>query len=139
MGTLRFNLLIPRTVPAGIPTRLFVGVTLDTVLSPFLRGPLEQRDGEFPADVYPIELPEGAGIAIPLPLVGDLEIYEQEGRIVIGCSALIAPAIQLRLGDYVTDKKQEGTRTWLYVRSLLPGESKTLDIAGMGALGIEAV
>ncbi|MCB9764974.1 MAG: hypothetical protein H6739_34695 [Alphaproteobacteria bacterium] len=113
-----------------------LGVSLAALLGPLLDGPITQRGG---AMVYPLALPEGQGVAIPMGGWGELGVANRAGLLWLRVPVAVAPIVALRLGAAVVAGPQiAGGSAAMGVR-LRPGMAVSWPLAGVGEIGVEAV
>ncbi len=101
--SIRFRLVLPVTrLGVGVfsfdPIEHLVGAPVADLLEPLMTGPVERRPSAAgPAvDVYPLALPEGEGMAIPLGQFGELGFANRDG--------LLELTVPLRAEGWLTAK-----------------------------------
>jgi hypothetical protein len=103
-GAIRFNLVLP-TARLGFgplsfnPLEQAIGAPVADILESLMTGPVTQRPSQAgPAvDVYPLELPDGEGLTVPLGRWGELGFRNEAGLLVLTVPLPAKDWIQQRL------------------------------------------
>ncbi|MES2638105.1 MAG: hypothetical protein V4850_01425 [Myxococcota bacterium] len=152
-SALRVNLTAPTTAVRLGPfsfdgLKALVGVDLAEALSPLMIGSRYQRSGTAgPVDVYPLAIPDGEGLSIPVKLMGEIGFYNHHGALVL----IVPPAavdvlraqlaVELAAGEALgprfTSGASGGTVAEFAVR-LRPGMRKAVPLGRFGEIGVEA-
>lgn len=151
---LRVNLTVPTTTvrfgPLAIDgLKTLLGVDLDEVLSPLLIGPRHQRaaPGGGLVDVFPLALPEGEGLSIPIRLFGEVGFRNEHGFLVLILPAGLAEVVRAELAAEIANKMAAGPRivhggaggiVAEFAVRLVPGMRKAIPLGGAGEIGLEA-
>ena len=112
-----------------------------------MTGPVCQRPSRAgPAvDVYPLAIPDGEGLTLPLGRWGEMGFFNRGGLLVLTVPLPAAPWVQRRLAGAIVRGpdhllSQDGTarvaRFWL---RLQPGMSAAFPLGVLGEIGLEAV
>ncbi len=150
-GAIRFNLVLPAAKlgfgPFSIdPIAEVVGAPVADILESLMTGPVSQRpSGAGPAvDVYPLALPDGEGLTMPLGRWGELGLFNHEGLLVLTVPLPAATWIQRRLARAVVRGpehllSQDGTaRVAQFWLRLQPEMSAAFPLGMLGEVGLEA-
>lgn len=150
---LRVNLTAPSTsVRLGAfsfdPLKALLGVDLAEILSPMMVAPKSQRPilgGVI--DVFPLAIPDGEGLSIPVKFVGGFGFYNLRGVLVLQVPPAAVDLVRAELateiakgeaaGPRANDNGVGGTVTEFAVR-LRPGMRKAIPLGKFGELGLEA-
>ena len=152
---LRVNLTVPTTQVRLGPLsfdglQAFLGVPLADLLSPLMHAPRHQRSGEAGAvlDVYPLAIPDGEGLSIPVKLVGDLGFRNYRGLLVLIVPAAVAEVVRQELAEEIVSKEAAGPRfvealggdgfVAEFAVRLRPGMRKAVPLGKWGEIGVEA-
>jgi hypothetical protein len=152
---LRVNLTVPTTQVRLGPLsfdglQAFLGLPLADVLSPLMRAPRHQRPGEAGAmlDVYPLAIPDGEGLSIPVKLVGDLGFRNYRGLLVLIVPAAVAEVVRQELAQEIAANEAAGPRfveapggggfVAEFAVRLRPGMRKAVPLGKWGEIGVEA-
>ncbi len=120
------------------------------LLSPLVRTARHLRAGEGDAmlDVYPLAIPEGEGLSIPVKLVGDLGFRNYRGLLVIIVPAAVAEVVRQELAEEIASKEAAGPRfvealggggyVAEFAVRLRPGMRKAVPLGRWGEIGVEA-
>ncbi len=152
---LRVNLTVPTTQVRLGPLsfdglQAFLGVPLADLLSPLMRAPRHQRTGDAGAvlDVYPLAIPDGEGLSIPVKLVGDLGFRNYRGLLVLIVPAAVAEVVRQELAGEIAVKEAVGPRfvealggggyVAEFAVRLRPGMRKAVPLGKWGEIGVEA-
>jgi hypothetical protein len=154
-GALHVNLTVPTTQVRLGPLsfdglQVFLGVPLADVLSPLMRAPRHQRPGEGGAvlDVYPLAIPDGEGLSIPVKLLGDIGFRAFQGLLVIIVPAAVAEVLRQQLAEDIAAKQAAGPRfvealggggyVAEFAVRLRPWMRKAVPLGKWGEIGVEA-
>ena len=148
-GALRLRLVVPEVRLGGATPGALVGVNLGALLleAGVLEAAPSVRDG---AVVYPLALPDGVSVAIPLVtasggglagMLGPLEVAlrNDRGRLRLAVPALpfVVPMVQSALARWtVGGPVDDGGQAVFWLR-LTTGTEAALSLGVMGRLGIE--
>ncbi|MDP2309927.1 MAG: hypothetical protein Q8P18_28170 [Pseudomonadota bacterium] len=150
---LRVNLTAPTTAVRIGPfsfdgLKALLGVDLAEVLSPLMVAPKFQRSvpGGF-IDVFPLAIPDGEGLSIPVKLLGGVGFWNMRGVLVLQVPPAAVDLVRAQLvteiaageaaGPRHADNGAGGTVTEFAVR-LRPGMRKAIPLGNFGELGVEA-
>ncbi|MCK6527718.1 hypothetical protein L6R50_09190 [Myxococcota bacterium] len=128
------------------PVRALVGAPVADLLAPLLRAPVGRRPSAsgVAVEVYPLALPEGEGMSIPLGHLGEVAFRNDAGTLVLSVPVPMAGWAARQLGDAVTAgpvrrEALSGSAAvadfWVRLR---PGSRKSLPLGTLGELGVEA-
>ncbi len=150
---LRVNLTAPTTAVRIGPfsfdgLKALLGVDLAEVLSPMMIGPKVQRPVPGGViDVFPLAIPDGEGLSIPVKLLGGVGFYNMRGVLVLQVPPAAVDLVRAQLaaeiavgeaaGPRMNDNGAGGTVTEFAVR-LRPGMRKAIPLGSFGELGVEA-
>lgn len=153
-GALRVNLTVPTTSVRLGPFQFdglqaLVGVPLADLLSPLLRDRVFQRTAETGGvlDVYPLAIPDGEGLLIPVKLLGEVGFRNLKGLLVLVVPAAVAELVRERLGEELAAKHAAGPRFVTgasgglvaeFAVRLRPGMRKAVPVGTLGEFGVEA-
>ncbi len=148
---IRFNLVLPSArIGFGAfaidPLAEVIGAPVADILESLMTGPVTQRPSQAgPAvDVYPLHLPEGEGLALPLGRWGELGFRNERSMLVLTVPLPATSWIQRKLASAIVRGPdhllgQDGTarvaRFWL---RLQPGMSASFPLGVLGEIGLEA-
>lgn len=148
---IRFNLILPAARlgfgPFSVdPFAEVIGAPVADILESLMTGPITKRPSEAgPAvDVYPLMLPDGEGITLPLGGWGELGFFNREGLLVLTVPLPAVTWVHSKLAGAVVRGpehllSQDGTarvvRFWL---RLHPGMSAAFPLGVLGEIGLEA-
>ena len=150
---LRVNLTVPTTAVRLGPfafdgLKALLGVDLADVLAPMMIGAKTQRPvlGGV-VDVYPIAIPDGEGITVPVKLLGGFGFYNLRGLLVLVVPPAAVDLVRQQLlvelatgeaaGPRTNDNGQGGTVTEFALRPR-PGMRKAIPLGTWGEIGVEA-
>ena len=150
-AAMRVNLTVPSTAVRLGPfafdgLKALLGVDLADVLSSLMIGPKVQRPvlGGF-VDVYPLAIPDGEGLTIPIKLFGEFGFYNLRSVLVVPVAAIDVVTAQLAAEIAVQDAAgprlrpgSSGGTVAEYAVRLKPGMRKAVPLGGFGELGVEA-
>ena len=128
------------------PLAEVIGAPVADILESLMTGPVTQRPSQAgPAvDVYPLAIPDGEGLTMPLGRWGELGFFNREGLLVLTVPLPAASWIQRKLGHAIVRGpdhllSQDGTarvaQFWLRLR---PGMSAAFPLGVLGEIGLEA-
>jgi hypothetical protein len=153
-SALRVNLTVPTTSVRLGPFQFdglqaLVGVPLADLLSPLLRDRVFQRTAETGGvlDVYPLAIPDGEGLSIPVKLLGEVGFRNLKGLLVLVVPAAAAELVRERLGEELATKHAAGPRFVTgaggglvaeFAVRLRPGMRKAVPVGTLGEFGVEA-
>ena len=151
-GALCFDLTLPSTVirlgPVSIDAvRAALGVDLADILSSLMRGPKSQRtSGAGVVDVYPVAIPQGEGISIPVKRLGEIGLRNVQSLLVLIVPAAVAEVVREQLAAEIAAKQAAGPRfregaggyNAEFAVRLKPGMRKAVPLGALGELGVEA-
>ncbi len=148
-GVLRLCLLVPSVQIGGMTPGMLAGVDLAGVLGEAggLAGEPQRRGSEV---VYPLALPDGVEVAIPVSsgqgggfaaMLGKLEIVlGNDGgrlRLLVPNLPMVAGMVQAVLAGWITDGPVYGPSGVTFWLRLMPGATATLPLGMVGRIGVE--
>ena len=152
-GALRVNVTVPTTSVRLGPFQFdglqaLVGVPLADLLSPLLRDRVFQRTAETGGvlDVYPLAIPDGEGLSIPVKLLGEVGFRNMRGLLVLVVPPAAAEVVRERLGEELAARAAAGPRlvpgagggiVAEFALRLRPGMRKAIPVGTFGEFGIE--
>lgn len=150
-GALWFNLVLPVTrVGVGpFSVDLFkqaIGCPVDEILAPLLRAPKFQRPSEAgtAVEVFPLQIPEGEGLAVPLGQFGEVGFKNRRGYLILTVPLKAREWIERRFAGAIVQGPKEGTstdgtsRVAHYAIRLSPGMKAGFPLGVLGEVGVEA-
>ena len=151
-GALCFDLTLPSSVirlgPVSIDAvKAALGVDLADILSSLMRGPKSQRtSGAGVVDVYPLAIPQGEGISIPVKRLGEIGLRNVQSLLVLIVPAAVAEVVREQLAREIAAKQAAGPRfregaggyNAEFAIRLKPGMRKAVPLGALGELGVEA-
>lgn len=151
---LRVNLTVPTTTVRVGPfafdgLKALVGADLGELLAPLMVGARHQRPGAGGAllDVYPLAIPEGEGLSIPIRMMGAVGFRNLQGFLVLILPPAVAEVVREQLAGEIAAKMAAGPRfahgdggaiVAEFAVRLVPGMRKVLPLGGVGEIGLEA-
>lgn len=152
-AALRVNLTVPTTAVRLGPfafdgLKALIGMDLADVLSSLMIGPKTQRPvlGGV-VDVYPLAIPDGEGLSVPIKLLGEIGFYNLHSVLVLVVPLAALDVVKAQLaaeiaaGDAAGPRVRPGssgaTVAEFAVR-LKPGMRKAVPLGTWGELGVEA-
>ena len=148
---LNIDLTLPVTrIGVGIlsfdPVEQAIGAPVAHVLEPLMRAPaLRRPSAAGPAvNVYPLRLPDGEGLSVPLGQWGDLGFANKRGLLVLTVPLQAAGWVRQRFGDAVVEGPREalssdGTaRVAHFAIRLRAGMRAGIPLGMLGEVGVEA-
>jgi len=149
--SIRFRLVLPVTrLGVGVfsfdALEQLVGAPIAELLEPLMTGPVERRPSAAgPAvDVYPLALPEGEGMAIPLGQFGELGFANRGGLLELTVPLRAEAWLTAKLGAALVRGPEQGfsldgaarvSRVWMRVA---PGLRASVPLGTFGEAGVEA-
>lgn len=150
---LRVNLTVPTTAVRIGPftfdgLKALLGVDLADVLGSMMIGPKLQRavvGGVI--DVYPLAIPPGEGLSIPVKLLGEVGFYNYRGALMLVVPPALADVVKAQFASELAagTAMGPGFRAGLtgatvaeFAVALRPGMRKAVPLGAMGELGVEA-
>ena len=150
---MRVNLTVPTTTVRLGPIafdglKALLGIDIGDVLSSLMIGPKFQRPilGGF-VDVYPLAIPDGEGLTIPIKLFGEIGFYNLHSVLVlvvpVAAMDLVTPqlAAEIAAGEAAGPRVRVGGRgghVAEYAVRLKAGMRKAVPLGGFGEIGVEA-
>ena len=151
---LRVNLTVPTTTVRLGPLafdglKALLGADLGEILSPMLIGTKQQRTlpGGGVVDVYPLAIPDGEGLSIPIRLLGEFGFRNMAGFLVLILPPAVAEVVREQLAPEIAAKMAAGPRfvpgagggiVAEFAVRLVPGMRKAIPLGGVGEIGVEA-
>ncbi|MFZ5480651.1 MAG: hypothetical protein ACOZNI_28065 [Myxococcota bacterium] len=151
---LRVNLTVPSTTVRLGPIafdalKTMLGVDLGEVLAPLMVAARHQRPlpGGGVLDVFPLAIPEGEGLTVPIRMFGELGFKNMHGFLLLILPAALAEVVQAQLAQEIVDKLAAGPRfnygtnggyVCEFAVRLVPGMRKAIPLANLGEIGVEA-
>ena len=153
-GALRFNLSLPsarvRLGPVSLDgVELLLGVSLSQILDPLMPAPRFSRAGPSGAelDVYPLAIPDGEGLTVPVKRVGEIGFRNYKGYLIIIIPLTLSEIMREQLAEEIQAKRAAGPRPARgtdgamvseFAIVLRPGMRKVIPLGSLGELGVEA-
>lgn len=150
-GAIRVNLTLPVTrLGFGIfsfdPIEQMIGMPLTELLESLMTGPTFKRPSQAgPAvEVYPLALPRGEGVTIPLGQWGEVGVANAQGLLALTVPWGMAGWMQQKLGGAIVRGPEAGisldgtarvANVWV---RLQPGMAASFPLGALGEVGIEA-
>lgn len=148
------NLTLPTTTIRVGPLafdglQAFLGAKLDDVLGPLMRAARFQRalpNGGV-VDVFPLAIPDGEGLSIPVKLFGSIGFRNWQGMLVLILPAAVAEVVLGQLAAEIAAGQAYGPRIGKdasggiiaeFAIRLRPGMRKALPFGRFGEVGVEA-
>ncbi len=120
------------------PFAMIGAAGLDDIVASLLFAPIETVVFPSPAKVYPLALPSGEGITVPIERIGgELGFWNHDGILVVTVPAILFAAMRTSMADVIMDAKQIGGSVQARLR-LTKGQRRNINTP-FGPLGIEAV
>lgn len=151
---LRVNLTVPSTTVRVGPVafdalKAVLGVDLGEVLSPLMCAARHQRPlpGGGVLDVFPLAIPEGEGLTVPIRMFGELGFRNMNGFLLLILPAALAEVVQAELAQELVDEVAAGPRfnhganggyVCEFAVRLIPGMRKAIPLGTVGEIGLEA-
>lgn len=151
---LRVNLTVPSTTVRLGPVafdglKALLGVDIGDVLAPLMVGVRHQRP--LPTggtlDVFPLAIPEGEGLTIPIKLFGEVGFRNLAGFLVLILPPAVAELVAQQLAGEIAQKLAAGPRfiqgsaggiVAEFAVRLVPGMRKSIPLGTVGEIGLEA-
>jgi len=150
-NALHFNLIVPNSKlgfgPFAVdPVERAIGAPLADILESLMAGPVTQRPSRTgPAvDVYPLMIPDGEGLTLPLGRWGELGFRAENERLVLTVPIAAVPWVSKKLGYAIErgpehllsqDRTARVARYWVRLR---PGMNVSFPLGMVGEIGLEA-
>lgn len=126
----------------------FTGVRLDAHLRPLLRAPWTSRSTPQGGQVLvdPLGIPDGEGLSLPLPIVGDVGFRNYRGFLVLIVPGGLAGEVERPLGDLIEKRLANGPRPARGTDGAVvsefavvprPGMRKSFSIGSFGEFAVE--
>ena len=149
---LRVNLTAPSTQVRVGPfqfdgVKALIGMDLADALAPMMIGPRVQRTGPTgTVDVYPLAIPDGEGLSIPIKFVGEVGFRNLSSLLVL----IVPPALaEVVAAQFATEIASGDARSRLWTGAtglqvaefairLRPGMRKAVPLGRFGEIGVEA-
>jgi hypothetical protein len=151
---LRVNLTVPTTTVRVGPfafdgLKALVGADLGEILAPLMVSARHQRAGAGGAilDVYPLAIPEGEGLSIPIRMLGEVGFRNLQGFLVLILPPAVAEVVREQFASEIAAKVAAGPRftngaggaiVAEFAVRLVPGMRKAIPLGGVGEIGLEA-
>ncbi len=128
------------------PVEQAIGAPVAHILEPLMRGPVCRRPSAAgPAvNVYPLRLPEGEGLSVPLGQWGEIGFANRLGLLVLTVPWQAASWVQQRFGDAIVRGPREGVssdgtaRVAHFAIQLHAGMRAGIPLGMLGEVGVEA-
>ena len=153
-GVLRCNLSLPSSRvglgPISVDgVELLLGFSLSEILDPLMPAPRFSRINEAGAevDVYPLAIPDGEGVTIPVKAVGEVGCRNFKGYLILIIPLTLSELMRQQLAEEIQAKRAAGPRpargtdgapVCEFAIALRPGMKKVVPLGSFGELGIEA-
>ena len=150
-GNIRVNLTLPVTRlgfgPFSFdPIEQMIGMPLTEILETLMTGPTYRRPSlAGPAiEVYPLALPRGEGVTIPLGHWGEVGVANADGLLALTVPWGMAGWMRQKLGDAIVRGPEAGisldgtARVANVMVRLRPGMAASFPLGALGEVGIEA-
>lgn len=151
---LRVNLSLPSTRirlgPVAIDGfQAMLGMPLTEMLGPLMREARFSRQNEVGGeiDVYPLAIPEGEGLTVPIKMIGELGFRNFRGMLILIVPVAVSDVLHQQLVGEIASKQAAGPRLARAVDGrinaefairLRPGMKKVVPLGSWGELGVEA-
>jgi hypothetical protein len=150
---LRVNLTAPSTAVKLGPfsfdgLKALVGMDLADALAPLMVGPRFQRPGPSGVvDVYPLAIPDGEGLTIPIKLMGEVGFYNLRQLLVLVVPPAVVDVVGAQLAAEIAAGQALGPRFRTggsggsvaeFAVRLRPGMRKAVPLGRLGEIGVEA-
>ena len=128
------------------PVEQFIGAPVLHFLEPLLRAATYKRPSAAgPAvEVFPLRLPEGEGLCVPLSQWGELGFANKRGLLVLTVPSQAAGWVQQRFAGAIVEGPREGmssdgtARVAHFAIRLRPGMKAGIPLGILGEVGVEA-
>ena len=129
------------------PVEQFLGAPISHFLEPLLRAPRFRRPSKAgPAvDVYPLRLPQGEGLGVPLNQLGELGFANKHGLLILTVPWHVKGWVEQRFAGAIVEGPRQGTSAdgQAYVAHfairLRAGMKAGIPLGALGEVGIAAV
>ncbi|MDP2313867.1 MAG: hypothetical protein Q8P41_13250 [Pseudomonadota bacterium] len=150
---LRVNLTAPTTSVRIGPfafdgLKALVGMDLGEALAPLMIGSRFQRPGAAGVvDVYPLAIPDGEGLTIPIKLIGEIGFYNLQGALVLVVPPAAVDVVKAQLASELAAGEALGPRFRTgasggtvaeFAVRLRAGMRKAVPLGRFGEIGVEA-
>ncbi len=150
---LRVNLTAPTTQVRLGPflfdgLKALIGMDLADALAPMMIGPRVQRTGpNGVVDVYPLAIPDGEGLSIPVKFVGEVGFYNLRSLLVLVIPPALVEVVGAQLAAELASGDARGPRAnttpagasvMEFALRLRPGMRKVVPLGKFGEIGLEA-
>ncbi len=150
---MRVNLTAPTTTVRLGPfefdgLKALIGMDLADALAPMMIGPRVQRTGpNGVVDVYPLAIPDGEGLSVPIKLLGEIGFYNLRSLLVLVVPVAAMDVVKAQLaaeiaaGDAAGPRLRPGTGGGTvaeFAVRLKPGMRKAVPLGTWGEIGVEA-
>ena len=152
-AAMRVNLTVPTTTVRLGPIafdglKTLLGIDLADVLSSLMIGPKFQRvGGGGIVDVYPLAIPDGEGLSIPIRLFGEIGFYNLHSALVLVVPVAAIDVVTAQLAGEISVGDAAGPRirpglsggtVAEYAVRLKAGMRKAVPLGSFGEFGVEA-
>ena len=147
---IRFDLVLPSTKLGFGPFAVdalahVIGAPVADLLAPLMTGPVTRRPSQAgPAvDVYPLQLPDGEGLTLPLGRWGELGFFADRGDLRLTVPLPAAAWLQRHLAHAIVRGPEHrpsvdgSSRVALFWLRLQPGMRAAFPLGVLGEVGIE--
>ena len=152
-AAMRINLTVPTTTVRLGPIafdglKALLGVDLADVLSSLMIGPKYQRPGgSGVVDVYPLAIPDGEGMTIPIKMLGEFGFYNLRSLLVLVVPVAAMDVVAAQLAEEIAAGEAAGPRLRAgsaggtvaeFAVRLKAGMRKAVPLGTWGEIGVEA-
>lgn len=149
---LRVNLTAPTTQVRVGPfqfdgLKALIGMDLADALAPMMIAPRVQRAGQNGiVDVYPLAIPDGEGLSLPIKFVGEVGFRNLSSLLVLVVPPALAEVVAAQLASEIASGDAR-SRLWTgatggqvaeFAIRLRPGMRKAVPLGRFGEIGVEA-
>ena len=131
------------------PLKLLLGFSIRELVTPLLRAtPTSREVNGQRHDVFPLGLPEGEGLAVPVKsLGGEIGFRNMQGVLVVTLPATLANEVTKRLMPSIQQRTvigprflnhEDGSSTAEYAVKWVPGTRFGIPLSGLGEIAFEA-
>jgi hypothetical protein len=149
---LRVNLTAPTTSVRIGPfafdgLKALIGMDLADALAPMMVGPRTQRTTAGGIlDVYPLAIPDGEGISIPVKFAGEVGFYNKRSVLILVVPPVVVEVVAAQLATELASGEAQarlwtgatGAKVTEFALRLRPGMRKAIPLGRLGELGLEA-
>ncbi len=150
---LRVNLTAPTTAVRVGPfafdgLKALLGVDLVDLLAPLMIAPRFQRTGGAGVvDVYPLAIPDGEGLTVPVKFLGEIGFYNLRGALLLVVPPALVDVVGAQLAAELASGEALGPRlntapgggkVTEFALRLRPGMRKAVPLGKFGEIGVEA-